>query len=56
MVFPLNNNQDPYKDYTFYQGIIASELICHLILFFFLQSLHYCIWGHEEELYLWKKN
>ena len=56
MVFPLNNDTDPYHSYTFYQGVIAAELLTNLLLFVFLQALHFCLWGHDEEMYEWKKN
>jgi hypothetical protein len=56
MVYPLNNNTDPYQSYTYYQGIIVSELVCTVSLFIFLQALHYCLWGHDEEAWEWKKN
>lgn len=55
MVFPLNNNTDPYHDFTYYQGVITSELVCTLSLFILLQILHYFLWGHEEEMREWKK-
>jgi hypothetical protein len=48
MVLPLNNDTDPYHSFTFYQGVITSELLTMLVLFVFLQALHYCLWGHEE--------
>lgn len=56
MVFPLNNDTDPYHPFTFYQGVIAAELLTTLALFAFLQALHFCLWGHDEEIYQWKKN
>jgi hypothetical protein len=51
MVFPLNNDTGPYHPFTFYQGVIAAELLTTLALFAFLQALHFCLWGHDEELY-----
>lgn len=48
MVYPNNNNTD-YHDFTYYQGIIYSELICTVALFVFLQIFHYCVWGHVQE-------
>lgn len=47
MVFPLNNNTDPYHSFTYYQAIITSELIATLSIFIILQSIHYFIWGHD---------
>ena len=46
MVYPLNNGADSLHSYTFYQSVMAGELICTLALFFVIQSIHYCIWGH----------
>ncbi len=46
MGYPLNNGADDYHSYTFYQGVIAGELICTLALFYLIQSIHYGIWGH----------
>lgn len=56
MVYPLNNNTDPYQSYTYYQAVIVSELVSMLGLFIFLQGLHFCIWGHDEEIWEWKRN
>ena len=56
MVYPLNNNTDPYQTFTYYQGVVTSELVSTLGLFLFLQALHFCIWGHDEEIWEWKKN
>ncbi len=55
-MFPLDNDTDPYHPYTYYQGVMASELICMLVLFIVLQTIHYCLWGHDEEAWEWKKN
>ena len=49
MGYPLNNGADSLHSYTYYQAIMAGELISTLVLFFTLQSIHYCVWGHEEE-------
>jgi len=27
-----------------------------LALFIILQTIHYCLWGHDEEIWEWKKN
>jgi hypothetical protein len=35
---------------------MGSELICMLVLFIILQTIHYCLWGHDEEAWEWKKN
>lgn len=56
MGLPLDQGWDPYNSYTFYQGLIAGELICTVTLFFLLQSLHYCLWGHQQEEWQHKKN
>ena len=48
MGYPLNNGGDSLQSYTFYQGVIIGELIVTLSLFFVLQSIHYCVWGHEQ--------
>lgn len=56
MVLPLNNNSDPHHDYTYYQGVIASELVATAALFVVLQMVHYCAWGHEEEDFARKKD
>lgn len=56
MVYPLNNNTDPYQTFTYYQGVVVSELVSTLALFLFLQAIHFCIWGHDEEMWEWKKN
>jgi hypothetical protein len=55
MVFPLNNNTDPYHEFTYYQGVITGELVSMVGLFVFLQMMHYGLWGHDEEIYEWKK-
>jgi len=46
MGYPLDNGSDGYHPYTYYQGVIAGELITTLALFFLIQTLHYWIWGH----------
>ena len=55
MVFPLNNDTDPYHSFTYYQAIIATEIMVTLIIFFVLQSIHFLIWGHDEEVWELKK-
>jgi hypothetical protein len=55
MVYPLQNNTDPYHSFTYYQGVIVSELVTMFSLFIILQMIHYCTWGHEEDIYEWKK-
>jgi hypothetical protein len=56
MVYPLNNDTDPFNGFSYYQGVIVAELVCTIALFVFLQALHFSLWGHEEEIYEWKKN
>lgn len=55
MVLPLNNNTERYHEYTYYQAVIVSELVTTLSLFIILQMLHYCLWGHDEQIAEWKK-
>jgi hypothetical protein len=55
MVYPLNNNTDPYHAFTYYQGVITSELVGMFGLFIILQIIHYCVWGHDEQIYQEKK-
>jgi hypothetical protein len=56
MGLPLNNGFDGYHPYTFYQGVLASELVCTFSVFLIIQTIHYCIWGHDQEIYEFKKN
>ena len=48
MGYPLGGG-DSLHPYTYYQSVMAGELIFTLILFFSLQSLHYCLWGHHQD-------
>ncbi len=36
MVFPLQNNTDPYHSYTYYQAVIVSELVAMFSLYMIL--------------------
>jgi hypothetical protein len=56
MGYPLNNDTDPYHTFTFYQSVITSELVATLALYFLLKTIHFGLWGHDEEMYEWKKN
>jgi hypothetical protein len=55
MVYPLNNDKDPYHPFTYYQGVITSELVSMFGLFIVLHMIHYTLWGHDEQIYLQKK-
>jgi len=46
MGYPLNNGTDGYHSYTFYQAVMVGELIAMMGLFYFVQTIHYWIWGH----------
>lgn len=48
MVFPLSNDTNHPHEFTYYQGVIAAELLTTFVLFIILQAVHYCLWGHEE--------
>jgi len=47
MVYPLNNNTDPYHSFTYYQGVITSELVSMFGLYIILYVIHYLLWGHD---------
>ena len=49
MVFPLNNDTDPYHSFTYYQAIIATEIMVTLIIFFVLVSSKFLV-GVDELL------
>jgi hypothetical protein len=51
MVYPLNNDNDSMHTFTYYQGVIVSELVCTIGLFVFVQALHFCLWGYDDEMY-----
>lgn len=56
MGYPLGDGSYGGHSYTFFQGVLAAELLITFSLFIILQTLHYCIWGHEQEEYEYKKN
>jgi hypothetical protein len=46
MGYPLTDGSDGYHTYTYYQGVMAGELLAMTGLFYFIQTMHYWIWGH----------
>ncbi len=46
MGLPLDNGFDSYHSYSYYQGVMAGELVATFAVFIVVQSIHYCLWGH----------